>query len=82
MYHHFKGGLYAVLGEAVHTETGEELVIYLSVEEPTKIHARPKEMFYGHVERDGYSGPRFYRRTECHTSESARRRTSSTRRPS
>lgn len=38
-YHHYKGGLYYVHGIGVHTETGEELVMYQHV--GGKFYARP-----------------------------------------
>lgn len=45
LYRHYKGGLYRVIGDAVHTETEEELVVYMSVETGL-IWVRPSEMFY------------------------------------
>ena len=44
-YRHFKGGEYRVLGTARHSERG--------------LWVRPAAMWNEHVERDGYSGPRF-----------------------
>ncbi len=43
-YRHFKGGEYEVFSEAVHTETGEELVFYQ--DSKGKSWARPKGMFW------------------------------------
>lgn len=52
VYRHFKGGTYVVIGEALHTETDEELVIYMSTKLDGKFWCRPKEMFYGYT-KDG-----------------------------
>ncbi len=53
VYRHFKGGLYKVIAEALHTETGEELVIYQDLGS-NKHFARPKSMFLGFVDHDKY----------------------------
>lgn len=58
-YRHFKGKPYRFLYFAKHTETGEELVVYQALYGDALIWARPREMFFGTIERDGYSGPRF-----------------------
>lgn len=53
---HYKGGKYTFIHEAVHTETGERLVIYT---DGVAIFARPYDMFFGQVEVDGELVPRF-----------------------
>lgn len=58
LYQHYKGGLYRVLGEARHSETKEELVIYMSVS-TGKFWARPKEMFYESISDGENIVPRF-----------------------
>jgi cyclomaltodextrinase / maltogenic alpha-amylase / neopullulanase len=45
IYQHFKGNFYVVYGTAVHSETGETLVLYYSAGNPDKSWARPKDMF-------------------------------------
>ena len=45
-YRHFKGGYYYVIGTAVHTETGEEMVIYYHRGEPQKLWVRPASMWH------------------------------------
>lgn len=45
IYKHFKGGGYEVIGNAVHTETGESLVLYRSIDRPSPIWARPEKMW-------------------------------------
>ena len=58
-YKHFKGGIYEVVGVAKQSENpAEELVIYKREKDGT-LWARPASMWSEHVERDGYSGPRF-----------------------
>jgi hypothetical protein len=48
VYRHFKGNQYLVLEIAVHTETGEELVIYCRADDKDdRVWARPREMFEG-----------------------------------
>lgn len=59
IYRHFKGNNYDVLGVAVHSETGEQLVVYRPMYGDRKLTVRPLEMFTDHVERGKYSGPRF-----------------------
>ena len=44
-YRHYKGNVYEVTGFAKHSETGEKLVIYRSVEHPEDVWARPYDMF-------------------------------------
>ena len=60
-YRHFKGGYYSVLGMGTHTETGEDLVVYVNVNEPDKIWLRPERMWNEEVYVGGSKGkvPRF-----------------------
>lgn len=59
LYRHYKGGLYDVIGVGRSTESlTDELVIYQSREYGV-IWLRPVAMFFEHVEKDGYAGPRF-----------------------
>ncbi|WP_277348622.1 DUF1653 domain-containing protein [Bacillus tequilensis] len=56
-FKHYKGGLYKVIGEAIHTETEEKLVTYEDLD--GILRARPKDMFFGTVVVDGKEIKRF-----------------------
>ena len=58
-YRHFKGGLYEVLGLALHSETGAPMVVYRALYGQGGLWVRPAEMWTQQVCRDGYDGPRF-----------------------
>ena len=58
-YRHFKGGMYRVLFTATHSETGETMVVYQPLYGEGGFWVRPAAMWNEHVERNGYSGPRF-----------------------
>ena len=60
LYRHFKGNLYRLLYVAKHSETLEPMVVYQALYGEMGIWVRPARMWNEHVERDGYSGPRFY----------------------
>ncbi len=59
LWRHFKGNLYRVIGIALHSETGEEMVVYQALYGQRGLWVRPAAMWLEQVERDGYSGPRF-----------------------
>ena len=61
LWKHFKGNLYRVMYVALHSETGEEIVVYQALYGQRGMWVRPASMWLEHVERDGYSGPRFVR---------------------
>lgn len=54
IYRHFKGTKYKVINIAQHTETGEKLVIYISVGVGGNVYARPIDMFLSEVDYDKY----------------------------
>lgn len=54
VYRHFKGACYVVEGVAVHSETGEELVVYRQLYGERKLYVRPKAMFLSEVDRAKY----------------------------
>lgn len=58
---HYKNKPYRMLGEAKHSETLEDVVIYECLyENPTaKVWVRPKQMFFENVTVEGKSVPRF-----------------------
>ena len=58
-YRHFKGNEYRLLYVARHSETLEPLVVYQALYGEGGIWVRPAGMWTEHVDRDGYSGPRF-----------------------
>ena len=58
-YRHFKGNEYRLICLAHHSETQEPMVVYQALYGEQGIWVRPAEMWGEHVERDGYSGPRF-----------------------
>lgn len=58
-YRHYKGKEYAVIGEAIHTETEERLVVYRALYEPYAIWVRPYDMFFEMLTIDGKKVPRF-----------------------
>lgn len=60
LYRHFKGNLYRLLYVAKHSETLEEMVVYQALYGDMGIWVRPAAMWNEHMERGGYSGPRFY----------------------
>jgi cyclomaltodextrinase / maltogenic alpha-amylase / neopullulanase len=55
-YRHFKGDECEVVGIAKHSESLEELIVYLHL---GNLWARPKEMFLETIERDGQTLKRF-----------------------
>lgn len=56
--------IYSIVCYAHHSETGENLVIYRSLEHPSKICARPFEMFYSKVDKEKYPEVKQERRFE------------------
>ena len=58
LYQHYKGTKMRVLAEAVHTETGEKMAIYMHLEDGA-IWARPTKMFLEDVVVGGKKMPRF-----------------------
>lgn len=59
-HQHYKGGLYCLLGEALHTETEEKLVAYYHVYPyEQRLFVRPYDMFFDNVTRFGKTRPRF-----------------------
>lgn len=58
-YRHFKGTEYLVTDIVTHTETGERMVVYHSIEDPSHRWVRPFDMFIQEVDRPDYKGPRF-----------------------
>lgn len=58
IYQHFRGGLYTHIGTALHTETGEDMIIY-SCCASGQVFCRPKDMFHEEVQENDYKGPRF-----------------------
>ena len=59
IYRHYKGDLYEYLGEVSDSETSEVKVAYQALYGQHEVWVRPKEMFFGNVEVDGKSVPRF-----------------------
>ena len=50
---HFKGDEYAVHGLAMHSETGEDLVVYSRLKDNT-LWVRPKDSFMSKVDKEKY----------------------------
>lgn len=59
IYQHFKGNRYQLLYVASHSETLEPMVVYRALYGEGGIWVRPASMWDEHVDKDGYSGPRF-----------------------
>ncbi len=60
-YRHYKGGEYAVIGVARHSETLELMVVYRPINDDIGWWVRPLAMFFGDVDIDGVCQPRFVR---------------------
>lgn len=61
IYQHYKGGKYLVLGIAKHSETKEDLVVYVTLYENdmASMWVRPLAMFTENVTVEGKRIPRF-----------------------
>jgi len=58
-YRHYKGNYYEVIGVARHSESEEEMVIYMPLYGNSGLWVRPLDMFNELVEIGGQRVPRF-----------------------
>ncbi len=54
IYRHFKGDYYLVEDVALHSETGEEYVVYRRLYGDGSLWIRPRDMFLSPVDREKY----------------------------
>ncbi|MFV0314330.1 MAG: DUF1653 domain-containing protein [Anaerotignum sp.] len=59
IYEHYKGKKYCVVGQAKHSETLEDMVVYRQLYGEHGLWVRPKDMFLETIEVDGKTIPRF-----------------------
>lgn len=59
IYQHYKGRQYEVIGEALHSETVEPMVVYRALYGSYGLWVRPKAMFLETVLVEGRETPRF-----------------------
>lgn len=58
-FKHYKGNIYKIVGEAVHSETLEEMIVYVDTSDNSKVWVRPKELFFENIIFEGREVPRF-----------------------
>ena len=58
-FRHFKGNEYELICEAKDSETSQDVVVYAALYGNGQVWVRPKEMFFGMIEKDGKMIPRF-----------------------
>jgi hypothetical protein len=63
IYKHYKGNKIKVLGECLHSETLESMVIYLHLEDGF-VWVRPKKMFLENIKMNGKNLQRFKKITQ------------------
>ena len=54
VYRHFKGSLYVVKCEAIDTTTGNTVVVYKSLKQPSVFYVRPLDEFLSKVDKVKY----------------------------
>ena len=59
LYRHYKDKLYEVIGEAMHSESLEVMVVYRALYGDYGLWVRPKKMFLEEVLHNGENVPRF-----------------------
>lgn len=63
IWKHYKGDTYKIITLSKHTETEESLIVYERLTDIAhtgwRVWARPENMFFDHIEKEDYSGPRF-----------------------
>lgn len=59
VYQHHKGNFYSVIGQATHSETGEQLVLYQALYGERGSWARSLQMFGEMIHVSGKTTPRF-----------------------
>ncbi len=59
LYRHFKGNLYKVIGTAIHSETLEEMAVYIPQYGEGKMWVRPLDLFLSKKLVDGKEVTRF-----------------------
>lgn len=59
IYQHYKGRRYEVIGEALHSETVEPMIVYRALYGSYGLWVRPKAMFLEIVLVEGRETPRF-----------------------
>ena len=73
IYRHFKGDYYIVVDIAIHSETGEKLVLYRSLYGDGILYARPYDMFTSKVDKEKYPNATQEYRLELQTIESLKK---------